>query len=152
LKPAIATNWDDAVGVWVHSRLDSRWISGQGNAIGVVDDDNVLVAGVTYTQWTGTNIVMDVAADPKKFWCTPEILYMLFHFPFVQLNCTRVTAPVAASNTRCRRFVGKLGFTLEATLEGACKDGDLLIYRMKKNECRWLENKPDVLPRIYPHG
>jgi RimJ/RimL family protein N-acetyltransferase len=147
----IATNWDDAVGIWTHSRLGSRWVGGQGNAIGVVDSSNVLMAGVTYTQWTGPNIVMDVAAEPGRRWCTPDVLYMLFSFPFEQLGCSRVSAPVSSANTRCRRFVEKLGFSLEATLEGACKDGDLLIYRMKKSECRWLV-RPAELPRIYQNG
>lgn len=151
MTSGIATNWDDAVGVWVHSRLGSRWISGAGNAIGVVDDNNVLTAGVTYTQWSGPNIVLDVAAEPGKRWCTPDVLYMLLSFPFEQLKCSRVTAPISSANTRCRRFVEKLGFSLEATLEGACKDGDLLIYRMKKDECRWLQ-RPEVLPRIYQYG
>lgn len=62
-----------------------------------------------------------------------------------------MTAPVAASNMRSRKFVEHLGFTLEATLTDACTDGDLILYRMIKNKCRWL-TRPQTLPRILNNG
>lgn len=112
-----------------------------------MDKNDVLVAGVTYSQFNGANIVVDIAAEQGHRWCTPEILYCLFAFPFEQLGCTRMTAPVAASNLRSRKFVEHLGFTLEATLSDACADGDLLLYCMTRKNCRWL-TKPQVFPRI----
>lgn len=111
-----------------------------------MDEASRLVAGVSYTQWNGPNVVVDVAAERVR-WCTPEILWCFFSFPFDQLGCTRMTAPVSVANRHSQKFVEHLGFTLEATLEDACKDGNLLLYRLLKQDCRWLK-KPDVLPRI----
>lgn len=134
----------------MHTRLDSRWVGGSGNAIGILNGNDVLVGGVTYTQWNGANIVVDIAVEAKR-WCTPDILYCLFSFPFEQLGCKRMTAPIAASNKRSIKFVEHLGFTLEATLKDACKDGDMLLYSMTKEKCRWL-TRPQVLPRILNNG
>jgi RimJ/RimL family protein N-acetyltransferase len=62
-----------------------------------------------------------------------------------------MTAPISSSNKRSIKFVEHLGFTLEATLKDACKDGDMLLYSMTKEKCRWL-TRPQTLPRILNNG
>lgn len=135
--------------MWVHKRLDSSWIPGRGNAIGLLNEEGNLVAGWTYVDFNKANIVVDVVAEAQG-WATPEFLYMCFSYPFEQLGCKRITSPVAASNKHCQQFVEWLGATREATLKDACQTGDVHIYTMFKQECRWL-TKPDALPRII-HG
>lgn len=147
----LAVGFDDIVGTWVHTRLNGHWSSGRGTTIGILNDAGKIVVGWTYSDFNGANCVIDVVADVDG-WCTPEALYMLFAYPFDQLGCKRVTSPVAATNTHCIKFVEWLGATHEATLTDACKTGDVLIYRLFKQDCRWLQ-KPDVLPQvIYNNG
>lgn len=142
----VVLGYDDIVGNWVHNRLSSCWIPGRGNAIGLQDESGKLVAGWTYSDWNGPNVVVDVVAEGAG-WCKSEFLYIAFDYPFTQLGCKRITSPVAASNTHCVKFVEWLGATREFTMKDACKTGDVHIYRMFKEECRWLK-KPETMPRI----
>lgn len=146
----VILGFDDIVGNWVHTRIDSRWIPCRGTAIGLVDKSDKIVCGWTYSDFNGTNCVVDVAAEADG-WATPEFLYMAFDYPFTQLGCTRITSPIAASNKHCQSFVEWLGAEREATLTQACRTGDVHVYRMFKNNCRWL-TKPDVLPEIIKNG
>lgn len=146
----VVLGYDDIVGNWVHTRLDSRWLPGRGNAIGLIDDNEKLVCGWTYSDYNHANIIVDVVAECKG-WATPEFLFMCFDYPFNQLGCKRITSPVAKTNTHCQKFVEHLGAELEFVMPDACKTGDVLIYRMFKNNCRWL-TQPAALPRIKKHG
>jgi len=96
-----------------------------------------LVAGVVYEGYNGHNVWMHVAALPGARWLVRDYLRYCFVYPFVELGCSRVSGYVDASNKTSRRFVEHLGFSLETTLEGAASDGgDVLIYRMRRKECR----------------
>lgn len=143
--------YDDAVGDWVHKRLGSVWVPNAGKAIGLINDAIEIVVGWTYTNWNKTNCVVDVVAEAGG-WCTPEFLYMAFDYPFNQMGVKRITSPVAESNTHCQQFVKWLGATHEATLKDACPTGDVRLYRMFKNECRWIKHEPTELPRIVKNG
>lgn len=136
---------DDLVGTWVHTRLDSRWIPGRGNAIGIIEDGKIVV-GWTYSDYNRVNVVLDVVAEAKN-WATPGFLYYFFSYPFDQLKCKRVTSPVSIANKHCQQFVEWLGAKHEFTMKDACVDGDVMIYKMTRDECRWL-TKPAELPRI----
>lgn len=128
---------DDLTGPWVCERTGGEWVHGMDTTIGLADGDE-LIAGVVYSDWNGANIFMDVAGVPGKRWLNREFLWMAFHYPFMQLRCKRVSGVVAADNLPARKFNEHLGFTLEAVLEDACPTGDLLVYRMRKADCRWL--------------
>ncbi len=103
-----------------------------------------LIAGVAYAEWSGPNVVCHIASDGSRRWLTREYLWTIFHYPFVQLNCKRITVCVGQGNSDSRRFVQHLGFALEATLEAAHPTGDLLVYRMWKKDCKWLALKDSV--------
>lgn len=131
---------DEIVGPWVTERTDGFWCrENPSSSIGLVDSKEGLIAGVLYEEYNGVNCLMHVAATPGSHWLTREFLWAVFHYPFLQLNCRRVTGPVPASNSLARRFDEHLGFTLEATLKDAHPTGDLLLYVMHKRDCRWLE-------------
>jgi RimJ/RimL family protein N-acetyltransferase len=85
--------------------------------------------------------MLHIAADPSKRWMNREYLWFVFYFPFVQLGVTKIIAPVESTNEVCSRFVEHIGFTLEATLKDCAPKGDMLIYTMKPDQCRWLNLK-----------
>lgn len=106
--------------------------------IGLRKDDK-LIAGVLYDDYNGHNVWMHVAAEPGSRWMTREYLYTCFGYPFHQLQCNRITGWVEASNEKARRFDEHLGFKPEAVLSGAATDGgDVILYRMTRDECRFL--------------
>lgn len=106
--------------------------------IGLVKDGEI-IAGVLYDDFNGSNIWMHVAAKPGRNWLNRMYLKACFAYPFTQLNCRRISGWVEASNTDARRFDEHLGFQQEAVLSGAARDGgDVIIYRMFKEECRFI--------------
>jgi RimJ/RimL family protein N-acetyltransferase len=106
--------------------------------IGLVKDGEI-IAGVLYDDYNGSNVWMHVAAKPGKTWLNRMFLRACFSYPFIQLNCKRVSGWVEVSNADARRFDEHLGFTPEAVLASAARDGgDVIIYRMFKDECRFI--------------
>lgn len=126
------------IGPWVCDRAGGRWVEGRGTAIGWVKDGQ-LVAGVLYEDWNGANVVCHIAAEGN--WASREYLWTIFDYPFRQLRVNRITVPVASVNERCRRFVQHLGFEREATLRGAHPQGDIELYKITPDKCRWLTLK-----------
>ena len=100
-----------------------------------LERDGELVAGVLYEGFNHHNIWMHVAAEPGKKWLNKEFLRYCFHYPFVELGCTRVSGYVEASNADARRFDEHLGFQQEAVLQGAAADGgDVILYVMRRDD------------------
>jgi RimJ/RimL family protein N-acetyltransferase len=83
-----------------------------------------------------------IAAESPR-WASREVFHTAFAYPFLQLGCRRVTARVPVSNTRARRLVEGAGFALEGLMRSAAQDGgDVLIYGILKQECRWVGGQP----------
>jgi RimJ/RimL family protein N-acetyltransferase len=135
----IITDQPQRVGEFV-SRLmgNDGWSSYQ--AIGL-EEDGELIAGVLFDNYNGASICMHVAAVPGKRWMSREYLWYCFYYPFMELKVKRITGLVPESNLAARRFDEHLGFQLEARLKDAAPDGDVLVYRMMKADCKFLEMK-----------
>ena len=103
-----------------------------------LEEDGVLIAGVKFDNFNHASVCMHVAAVPGKRWMTREYLWTSFDYPFNQLKVRKILGLVAETNTVARRFDEHLGFSLEATIKDASPDGDLLIYSMTKDRCRFL--------------
>lgn len=127
----------ERIGPWVCERAGGQWMPGRGTAIGL-ERDGELVAGVLYEDFNGANVVMHVASDGTRQWLNLEYLHKCFEYPFAQLGCARVTGIVPSANEAALHFDMRLGFEVEARLEGAHPDGDLIVLRMKREECRWI--------------
>lgn len=100
--------------------------------------DGELVGGVLYEGYSTSNIFMHVAGIDGR-WINRELLQAAFGYPFLQLPCKRVSAWVEDSNEKSKRLTEHIGFKREALLSGAARDGgDVIIYRMWKEECRFI--------------
>jgi RimJ/RimL family protein N-acetyltransferase len=62
----------------------------------------------------------------------------VFDYPFNQAKVKRITGLVGEGNIEARKFDEHIGFKLEARLAGAHPTGDLLIYVMRREDCRFL--------------
>lgn len=138
----IITGQNDVLGPWFFSLQESgEWYEGAGQLIGLATDSGEIVAAVLYTDYNSANINMHISAVSGKRWLIREYLWYCFHYPFVELNCKRITGIVGSDNLQAQKFDENLGFTLEATLKDAHPNGDLLLYVMRKEDCRWLHLK-----------
>ena len=131
---------DEYVGRWVATRAQVFWHP-EDKAIGLLDPDKGIIAGVLYQDFNGANIVAHIAAEPGARWMTRHFLWAIFDYPFNQLGVRRITGQVAAKNIQARQFDEHLGFVAEATLKDALPDDDLLLYCMRRENCRWLALK-----------
>lgn len=126
----------DVIGPWVADRVGFRWTQGRSQAIGRIKDGKV-VAGVLYEDYNGVNVVCHIACE--KTGINRRFLLIIFDYPFQQLKCKRITVVIAQSNTASRRLVEHMGFEVEANLHHAHPDGDLIVYRMMADDCRWTK-------------
>jgi RimJ/RimL family protein N-acetyltransferase len=145
-RRVVVIDREDIVAPFMRSLMkqEDAFTVGRGMGLAQIDDTGrgELLAGVWFDQFNGANMNMHVAARPNRRWMTREFLYAAFSYPFERCGVKRVTGLVDASNTDARRFDEHLGFELEATLKDGCPNGDLLVYRMMKNDCKWLRLKP----------
>lgn len=134
--------WDEheRLGKWVCDRTGGRYANGQ--CIGMERDDGTLIAATLYDNYNGAAINMHVAATTPH-WMRPYFLKVCFGYPFLQLECDVVIGWVAAENIRARRVDEWLGFKLACTVPKAHPSGDMLLYTMHREHCRWLEGQDD---------
>lgn len=135
---SIVVGQDEVVGPWVMQRTGGTW-NGEVT-IGLTNQSHELVAGVLYDNFNGVNINLAVAAEGKH-WLNREFLWFCFYYPFEQLRVERITCLVADRNEKSKRFCNHVGFVHEATLEKAHPLGDLLVFKMFKQDCKWLTLK-----------
>jgi RimJ/RimL family protein N-acetyltransferase len=131
---------DAEVSALVASRIPHVGDKGFGDctALGVVVDGQ-LVGGVVFTMYQGHDIHVHMAFDSPR-WATPQTLRQLYSYPFGQLPCVRMTAPIGRKNKRMRRLAEGLGFKLEGVMElGLDGREDLMIYGTRKDQCRWVK-------------
>lgn len=103
-----------------------------------------LLGGVIYNGYTGASIGFHVAGfDPN--WVNRDMLWVCFHYPFVQLGCSRVFGQVPKKNAAALEFDRKIGFNIVATIEGVFADDDLVVLSMTREQCRWLKLAPRKL-------
>ena len=123
-----------------HSRV-GEWIQKNGGGfyregskcIGL-EKNGELVAGVLYDYHNGASIYAHIAIIGRL---TREYLRVIFDYPFRQLRAKVLIGLVAESNKKSRKFVEHLGFQLQAEIPEGHPEGSLLIYTMRRDQCRW---------------
>ena len=123
-----------------------EWVAKQTNEYGNFGTDvgigwekrGKIVAGVAYANWNGVNVECHIASDGSKRWLTRKYLWTIFDYPFKQLGAKRITVCVGEGNGDSTRFVRHLGFILETKLTAAHPTGDIHIYRMYRQDCRFI--------------
>ena len=126
-----------AVVGWVARRTHDYGDFGAAQSLGW-ERRGLIVAGVVYAEWNGPNVVCHIASDGSRRWLTREFLWTMFDYPFRQLGVRRITVCIGQGNSDSQRFVKHLGFTLETTLQGAHPTGDLTVWVMWKEHCKWI--------------
>lgn len=123
---------------WVSEQMGcSRWTS-DFEAFGLVRY-GVMVAGVVVDGYVKGARCSVHCAGSGKHWLNRELLQVVFRYIFVQLGCKVIVNPVSSANAASLRFTKHIGFTEVCRIEGGCPDGDLVVFKMPKADCRWLE-------------
>jgi hypothetical protein len=84
---------------------------------------------------------MHVAIDDPKV-ISRTFVKAIFEFPFLQCKLSQVFAHVSADNKAALELDLKVGFKEVMRFEDAADGGyDLVLLRMRHNECRWINGK-----------
>ena len=106
-------------------------------AIGL-EKDGRLIAAAVYDNYTKATIFMHIAIVQGER-LTRNFLWYMFHYPFNELGVKGLRGMIPESNKDSIKFAeGLKGAQLEARLKDAHPDGDMLIYRMFKQDCKYL--------------
>lgn len=108
-----------------------------------------LYGGVIYENYTGRDgsVLVHIAGFVPN-WINRDMLFIMFDYPFVQLGCKQAFCQIRAKATHTREFCLSFGWEEVITLEGVFPDDDMVLMRMRKETCRFLNIKSrNVKPR-----
>jgi hypothetical protein len=100
-----------------------------------------LLGGCIYDGYTGAAIFIHQAGFDKH-WMSRDMLWAAFDYPFNQLKCSKLCGTIPSTNDELLAINKRLGFIVEATIEGAYPGGDMLVLSMTREQCPWLKLKP----------
>lgn len=105
-----------------------------------------LYGGVIYEGYTGAggSIAMHVAGFNDN-WMNRDFLWVIFHYPFVQLDCRKVFGQVPEENQNMLEFALKIGFKIVVKIDDVFPDGACILTALARENCRWLKLKPSTL-------
>lgn len=107
------------------------------------EENSELYAAVVYENYTGEggSIEAHIGTFTKR-WLNRDFLYIVFDYPFNQLKCNQAFVKVKAKNEKSLNWCRSLGFKDLITIEDVFPDDDMVVLRMKREECRYLDIKP----------
>ena len=138
---------DEFVATYVQAKLGSetRFVGGY-TALGVVRRDT-FIGGVVYHNYIrmphGNAVEVSFAFDDPS-WALPQTMRTICSYPFIQLDCCRVTAIVAKGNKRSRQMVEWIGFKREGVHpKGIDGRQTAISYGLLREDCRWIRTKEE---------
>lgn len=132
---------DERLADWIAARIPGM---SAGNlkryaaTVGVVLDGELIAAMACGGKERG-NVEITFASDNPR-WATKGTIAKLMHWPFVQLDCHRVTTRIAASNLRAIRFNEGIGFKREGLIrQGQSPTEDTVLLGLLRDEApQWM--------------
>lgn len=107
--------------------------------------DGTFMGGVILTCYTGAAFFMHQGARDSR-WLNRDMLWAIFHYPFVQCGCTSIIGMTPSYNVGALSIALKAGFELETTIKDCLPGGEnLIVTRMWRDKCRWLDWTPRTL-------
>jgi hypothetical protein len=138
---------DEMVANWVAQMIPQVRRRGFGpcKAIGVVDRDNELIAGLVYHHLyeddeTGERLMeLSAAAVPGRRWFTPATIAVMHRYPFLECNCQMLVATTPATNLHVQRQLAVLGYDAVYLSRMYSRKLDGVLMRLTYED--WCANK-----------
>lgn len=122
---------------WVAAQMDGAFCDKTSTSMGLERNEK-LVAGVVFENFNGASITAHMAI---KGLINRSYLGAIFRYAYVFCGVHKVILPVSSVNDKSTNFVSRLGFTEEGRISGAAPGGDIILYTLKKADCRYLGEK-----------
>jgi len=125
---------DHSAGHWTAGQTKGKYFEANSQSIGLKQNGE-FVAGVIYENWNGRSIICHIAISGRL---TPRYLAVIFDYPFNVCDVKKIIVPVDATNLKSVILVEKMGFTEEARIKDGMADGDMILYTLAKENCKYL--------------
>jgi hypothetical protein len=132
----VVTDNQERLCKWVSDKLGGK-TPPETRCIGQ-EIDGILKSVVCYNNFVGKSCNISIASEGSGFF-NKDYLWAIFDYPFNKLNLKVIIATVAGNNEKSRNICRKLGFKEVALIADAHEQGDLVIFSMRANDCRWLQ-------------
>lgn len=124
------------VTLWVAERAGGHYDHAGTFALGL-ERNGVLQAGVIYENWNRASVTCHIAIEGR---ITRAYLQAIFGYAFEKLEVCKIIAPVAEVNAKCQQLVEHMGFQPECRLQECHPEGDIVLYTMRRDQCRFLRS------------
>ena len=98
--------------------------------------NNEIRAVVVYCGFFGKSAMIHVNAVGQH-WMTKGFLKKAFDYPFNTLKLKVIIGTVSGNNEKSLKLNRHLGFKEVAQIADAHEDGDLVIFEMRPEYCKW---------------
>lgn len=132
---------DHSAGHWTAGQTKGKYFEANSQSIGLKRNDE-FVAGVIYENWNRRTITCHIAIAGRM---TSRYLAIIFDYPFNVCDVKKIIVPVDSTNSKSINLVEKMGFTEEARIKDGMADGDMILYTLAKNDCKYLGERYERL-------
>jgi RimJ/RimL family protein N-acetyltransferase len=130
-----------SAGHWTAGQTKGKYFEANSQSIGLKQNGE-FVAGVIYENWNRRTITCHIAIAGRM---TPRYLAIIFDYPFNVCDVKKIIVPVDSTNLKSINLVEKMGFTEEARIKDGMADGDMILYTLAKNDCKYLGERYERL-------
>lgn len=120
----------------VMSKLGGTY-SAHAVALGCVINSE-LVAGVIYDKYNEVSMHIAIWIEGRP---NAEFMHAMFDYPFNQIGVRKLVGLIYGTNDKSIRLAEHAGFIREGMITDYCAAGDMLIYTMTKDQCRFIEHR-----------
>jgi RimJ/RimL family protein N-acetyltransferase len=148
----IVTVQDPRLLAWAQKQLGVSFQAGSYTIARIAEDGEILCV-VVYTNWHRTGCEMAIASTSPR-WASAGFIRACMHYPFKQLNLTRISMVTAETNKRCLGLIRRLGASQEGRLRRWYAGGvDALVHGLFEDELpEWVFGPKHSLPAGIPTG
>jgi len=121
----------DEIGQWVMNQIGGEWFSQGTYCIGEIRDGEIK-SGVIFREYNGASISASIATV-QNF--SRSFISTILHYPFdlLKVNCIWIT--VSSGNEKSLKLVKRLGFRQQTKIPHAMRDGDMVIFSLRRKDC-----------------
>lgn len=123
------------IGAYVGARLGVA-IAEPFKALGFMTDDKRPLSAFVFNDFNQSNIEMTIVAEPGGI--NRQVIRYVANYVFNTSKCRRLTVRTKKRNKRILQLAPRYGFKYECLAKHYFPDDDAVVFRMLRDECRWL--------------
>lgn len=123
---------------FVNKILMSDFETTRSRCMTTLSNDGDIFGVVVFDRFSLYSCELNVASVSPR-WLTKRLLGFIFDYIFNVCGRIRATTIVDSRNEKSLRLQKWMGFVEEARLKNIYGEGDGVVFRMLRNECKWIE-------------